>query len=289
MNWTHLLQNVRHPLEAYLRNPSHVVENVRWRWNPSTSSDRHLFVVGAPRSGTTLLQILLGNHPACCTWEAETAVFTWQNVFTSQQGIFGLEASRVANFFRDCGDIVEFFDACARESKRKRGGQILVEKTPQHVLRTEFLVEHFPESSVVHIHRDGRDCYCSARTASIPHGETVEEFARYWSKCIRARLDVTSETVIDVSYDSLVTDPKEELEVIMESLDLSLDERQLSLERRADDPRSQADKFARLGEAIDASSQGRWREELNRSEVQAFEGIAGQQLEALGYDLATPK
>ncbi|MCS3662349.1 hypothetical protein GGP68_003790 [Salinibacter ruber] len=98
-----------------------------------------------------------------------------------------------------------------------------------------------------------------------------------------------SHSTLNSHYESLVTAPEEELRDIMRSLDLSLDERQLSLERRADDPRAQADKFARLGEAIDASSQGRWREELDRPEVQAFEGIAGQQLEALGYDLATPK
>jgi hypothetical protein len=122
MNWTHLFQNVRHPLKAYLRNPHHIIENVRWRWAPSTSSDRHVFVVGAPRSGTTLLQILLGNHPACCTWEAETAVFTWQNVFTSQKEIFGLEASHINELFRDCGDIVEFLMPVPVRSSVEGGG-----------------------------------------------------------------------------------------------------------------------------------------------------------------------
>jgi hypothetical protein len=92
-----------------------------------------------------------------------------------------------------------------------------------------------------------------------------------------------------VSYEKLVTAPEEELRHIMQSLHLSLDERQLSLEQRADDPRTQVDKFARLGDAIDASSQGRWKEELDPREVQTFEEVAGQQLEALGYDLAATK
>ena len=287
MNWIHLIRNVRHPFKDYLRNPYHVAENVRWRWRPGTSTERHIFVIGAPRSGTTLLQLLLGNHPACCTWEAETAVFTWQNIFTSQQKIFGLESSRVSDFFRECSDVVEFFDACAREFRLERGGQVLVEKTPQHIFRTQFLLKHFPQSSVVHIHRDGRDCYCSARSASIPHGETPKEFARYWSKCIQARLDASAEQVVDVSYESLVASPKEELGRIMQSVGLSFDEQQLLSSRRAEDPRTENDKFARLGQKIDASSRGRWKEELDRYELQTFEQIAGQQLNALGYDLST--
>jgi hypothetical protein len=32
------------------------------------------------------------------------------------------------------------------------------------------LANHFPNADIVHIYRDGRDCYCSARKAQIPRG-----------------------------------------------------------------------------------------------------------------------
>ena len=286
MNWTHLVKNARYPLKNYLRNPQHLVKNVTWRWNPSRSSEQHLFVVGAPRSGTTLLQVLLGNHSACCTWEGETKAFTWQNTFTAQRNIFGLTPSRVETFFDECRDLVAFFDACAREFRRERNARILVEKTPQHVHQTAFLVEHFPQSTVVHIHRDGRDCYCSARSTSIPHGETVEEFARYWSKCTQARLDVQSDQIVDVAYEAFVSSPRDELSAIMRAVGLPFEENQLSREQRAADPRAQVDKFDRLDRTIDASSVGTWTRELDRSDLRTFERIAGPQLEALGYDRA---
>jgi hypothetical protein len=284
MNWTHLTKNVRHALKAYARNPQDLVKNVTWRWAPSRSSEQHIFVVGAPRCGTTLLQVLLGNHSACCTWEGETKTFTWQNIFTSQRDIFGLKASRVETFFDECRDLVAFFDACAREFRRERDARVLVEKTPQHVLQTAFLVEHFPESTVVHIHRDGRDCYCSARSASVPHGEAIEEFARYWSKCTQARLDVQSDQIVDLAYEALVSSPRDELKPIMQAVGLQFEEHQLSQKQRAADPRAQADMFKRLSRSIDASSVGKWTEELDRDELRVFERIAGSQLEALGYE-----
>ncbi|PQJ35059.1 hypothetical protein BSZ35_11055 [Salinibacter sp. 10B] len=286
MNWRHLIKNVRHPLKAYLRNPYHLVKNILWRWQPSTSTEKHIFVVGAPRSGTTLLQVLLGNHSACCTWEAETAAFTWQNVFISQRGIFGLEPSRVEKLFEENADLVAFFDAAAHAFRSERGGQILVEKTPQHILQTAFLVEHFPRSTVIHIHRDGRDCYRSARSASIPHGESVDEFARYWAKCIRARLSVNTEQVVDIAYEDLVSAPEKELVLLMQAVGLPFEEEQLSMTRRAEDPRAHHDKFDRLNRSIDASSVGQWKDELNQTEIQEFERIAGKQLKSLGYDLA---
>lgn len=284
MSWIHLVRNLRRPLRSYLRNPRHVVKNIRWRWNPSTSSERHIFVVGAPRSGTTLMQMLIGNHPKC-VYDGETGVFKYRNIFEEQKQIFGLDPEFVESKFRECSDIVEFFDICARNFKNLSGGKYLVEKSPAHIFRTRFLIDNFVESFVVHIYRDGRDCFCSARSASIPHGDSVEDYAKYWNQCVRSRLSVASDRIVDVAYESLVEHPEKELKRIMQIVGLSLDEQQLSVEQRAEDPRAQREKFDRLGTAIDASSQGRWVEELDRAEVHAFERIAGQQLKRLGYKL----
>ena len=58
---------------TYLKSPSEILRNVRWRLNCSVSQEPVVFVVGAPRSGTTLLQRMLSLHDQLFSIQGETA------------------------------------------------------------------------------------------------------------------------------------------------------------------------------------------------------------------------
>lgn len=170
MDLEYLTDHLQYPLRSYLRNPSHIAKNILWRWQSERSEKQHVFVVGAPRSGTTLLQVLIASHSRFCTWEGETKMFTWQNTFAANANNLGLDRSFVEQEFERQTNLVDFFDACVEQFRGTRSEERFVEKTPQHIRHTRFLANHFPNAHIVHIYRDGRDCYCSARRAEIPRG-----------------------------------------------------------------------------------------------------------------------
>jgi hypothetical protein len=118
-------------------------------------------------------------------------------------------------------------------------------------------------------------------------GGDLERFALYWEKCIESRRAVDADHIFDVSYEALTERPEETTRELMGALREAMEQQQLDPRRRSKDQRADTPRFRRLGRSINTSSQDRWKEEMSREEVRRFEGIAGDQLDAFGYDLLT--
>ncbi|WP_259167945.1 sulfotransferase family protein [Salinibacter ruber] len=252
------------------------------------SSARHIFILGAPRSGTTLVQLVVKSHSRLCTHGTESGIFTYRDLFDRNRNPFGLDREVLHRQREKCESIVEFFDACVQEVLDEKGTDCFVEKTPQHIKHLGFLTQHFPNSYFIHVYRDGRDCYCSARSGQppLPRSESVEQFARYWQRCIQSRSAVADASqVLDVQYEKFTSRPEEGLRRIMDFIGLDVESQQLESEEREKDPRTGAPRHSKLTEEISTRSQGRWTSEMNKEEMETFEGIAGEELRYLGYKL----
>lgn len=281
-----MLGNYLGALHSYLRNPSHFIRAIRW-WRPDQPSpENHIFVVGAPRSGTSLMRTILTSHPDLCGYSGESGLFTWKDIFKEQRRFFGFDKSTQRKLLDEAEDVVQFLDRAAEVVKHRSGGERFVEKTPQHVLYLSFLTTYFPKAKVVNMQRDGRDCFCSARAATIPHADGLKRFAWYWRRCINARSKVQSgRNIFNVKYEDLTSRPKATVKQVMGFLEEPFDRRQLAVESRIEDRRSNFEHLRKLARPIDAENQERWRDELSIREVTIFQRIAGKQLACLGYPL----
>ena len=121
-------------ITSYFRQPTSIIKNVLWRFPKRKSLKRHVFIVGAPRSGTTLLQIVLSSHPAFDSYMGESGLFTWQNVFDNLRRYGDLEDKEIRRLLMISADIVEFFDNLANTILQRTSGARFIEKTSQHVL-----------------------------------------------------------------------------------------------------------------------------------------------------------
>jgi len=248
------------------------------------SEKRYVFVLGAPRSGTTLLQLLIASHSEFRGCAGESGVFTKQNLFDIRRRYCGLSEVEVSRLLCRCDNIVGFFDALA-SIVTGEGKHRFVEKTPQHVLVLSRLLRWFPVSQFVHIVRDGRDCYCSAQSNSdVPQRHEANRFARYWKKCLRARQEAgNTKRIFDIRYEDLVHDPQSILENVMTFLEVEYEHSQIFLAARAGDARAIQPAFKRLAESMGSESVGRWRSELNLKEKQVFARLVGNELHRYGY------
>jgi hypothetical protein len=122
------------------------------------TSHTHLpivFIVGAARSGTTLLgEKLLGAHSQVVYWSEPNHV--WRT-----GDLYGDTERRTA---RDTVPrVVEPIREAFQNHFRRHSGRLLIEKTPSNCLRIPFLRAIFPRAKFVHLVRDGRDVALSAR------------------------------------------------------------------------------------------------------------------------------
>jgi hypothetical protein len=264
--------------------------NLWWRLPHARSAARHIFVLGAPRSGTTLAQLIISAHSALTSCPDETGIFTWQEKSRIAERATGIDGELAASLVADARDCVAGFDALAAAICHEHGAKTFVEKTPQHILRLAALCAWYPNARFVHVIRDGRDCLCSAANhPGIPsRRKQASKFARYWKRCLETRSQA-GDRVVDLRYESLVTAPEETAAALMQQLGLDFETQQLDSAHRQQDHRAALPQFARLNEPIDDASVGCWRERLRIEDVREFERVAGKSLTRCGYPLSSER
>ncbi len=156
-------------------------------------------LIGAPRSGTTWLQTLVGSHDAFVSPQ-ETNLFSryvaplaarwaWEARGTLEERqhrrFAGLGAVLTQSQFDD--EVGAFVASVIRSvAKLKPGASTVLEKTPSHSLHVELIARYVPGARFVHIVRDGRDVAASLVAASQGWGaawgapNTVGAAAREW-------------------------------------------------------------------------------------------------------------
>ena len=275
-------------LRSYARTPAHVPRNLAWRLPRTTSASRTVFVVGAPRSGTSLVQSVLATHSGLFSIPGETGLFSFQNIFGRRH--FGLSWDENRALFAASRDIVDFFDRAVGVLESRHPGRVFVEKTPQHVLRLRFLARRFPRARFVNVVRDGRDCFTSAKGhPGIPQAASPARFARYWGRCVDAALRMSGHPrLLTLRYEDLARDAPRELARTMRFLALEAESEQLDPARFGSHKRGRREEFLLLRSPISDGRVGRFRAELSAAELRAFERVAGRQLRAHGYPLAGP-
>ncbi len=140
-----------------------------------TTHDRQgdpIFVVGVPRSGTTLVRTILDSHPAIACgpetpWLADhqprSLMSVWRALVEEPWGYcasFDMPrevATRAA---------ARMVDELLTAHARARGKRRWAEKTPDNLLHLDALAEWFPSARFLHVARDGLDVALSTSRVS---------------------------------------------------------------------------------------------------------------------------
>jgi hypothetical protein len=278
------------------------------------------FIVGAPRSGTTLLRLMLDAHSAVAIpaethflFEAvrlesrgnplrrelyDTIVHARQwNDFHLEGAGFWEELCRIQPFDLSSG-IRCFYRMYAERFGKRRYG----EKTPMYGTLISVLSELLPEARFIHLIRDGRDVVVSNVEVWWGNRANVADYAKWWLDAVREirRQGTGRANYLELRYEDLVEKPEETLKSACEFLDLSFEPAMLNYYRAA------AGRLAEMGDIRhtdgrllsrelrlsthphiasppDRSRAGRWQEVLSREEREVVQSIAGEMLHSLGY------
>jgi Sulfotransferase family len=264
-----------------------------------------VFLVGAPRSGTTWLQLLLSRSPFVVTAQ-ETNLFNnflrpmvseWNHrrmtgVPRSLSELLSDEDFRV--FLRGVSGFV-----FAKIAQAKPSATTVLEKTPNHVKCWREILELWPDAHFIHIIRDPRSVVASLRHASKTWGpdwgtSRISTISERWVSDVSDGRQIRSAThnYQEITYQELVSDGSVVLMRILGRLGVqsSLDECQ----RYVDECSIENLKAAKLnGAPFDLARIGQyrfrkgttdsWRTELSTWEVAIVERLAGPLMLELGF------
>ncbi len=265
-----------------------------------------LFIVGAPRSGTTLLRAMLNRHSRIGLCD-ETFFFYW---IGNRQRVFGdladparraraverfLETRRVirlgldlaalrTELLREASSYPRFFAALLRFCARAEGKAIAGEKTPQHALEARTLLDWYPEARLLHLVRDPRDVVASLKRMPWGAGSRLGD-ARTWRDCVEgAEACAHDPRFLRLRYEELIAAPEQELKRICGALGVGFETAMLDGSGRKTDRWW----FDRAQGAVEKGRVERWRSELTADDVAVVEAIAGEALGRHGYVPAGP-
>jgi tetratricopeptide (TPR) repeat protein len=140
---------------------------------PASSLRGHVFVVGFPRSGTTLLGQVLGSHPDVVTVDE-------QELLADAAFAFGRDRDGLARLAELSDAELATYRALYWGRVAKLGvetlGKVLVDKLPLNILALPLIAKLFPDAKVVVARRDPRDVVLSCLRRRFVIGPATMEF-----------------------------------------------------------------------------------------------------------------
>ncbi|PSN20057.1 sulfotransferase [filamentous cyanobacterium CCP5] len=254
-----------------------------------------IFIVGAPRSGTTFLGECLAVIPEI-SYHFEPVIskaaarYVYEKRWTQKKS---------AQFYRIVYSWLMriHFDADLR----------FAEKTPRNCFLIDFLIDTFPDAKFLHIVRDGRDVALSHSkkpwfkkseansNKREPGGYLYGPYAQFWveadrirefeatsdiHRCIWSWRRFTEEAInslsrvsqnqfIEIRYETLLTHQQDTAKKVLDFLEIS-------------SPKSQT-LFLEAANTANPNLIGQWQHELTAAQLCEIEKEAGDLLQKLGY------
>ncbi len=196
-----------------------------------------IFIVGMHRSGTTLLERILGGH-SMVSDGGETYAFTAQiKIATDHKSTQSLDLASVQRL-ADCD-----FDAIGRgfiagSRWRAKGLPFLTEKLPPNLVNAGFIAKALPGAKILHMVRDPVDtCFSNLRTyfsnAALYSFDQMQ-LAHYYGQyldLVQHWRTVMPERFMDVAYEDLVNDTQATAARIFDFCGLPFEAGALQVER----------------------------------------------------------
>lgn len=194
-------------------------------------SDRPVFVVGMPRSGTTLVEQILASHPA---------VFGAGELPDIQQLVAGippmLESDQgypacMSLLTQDKVDLLarRYLDRLMELAPEARR---VIDKMPDNFMHLGLIALLFPDARIIHCVRDPLDtclsCYFQNFSLGHPYSYSLSDLGAYYLSYTRIMAhwkEVLEIPVMDVHYEELVQNQEDVSRALVEFCGLEWDER----------------------------------------------------------------
>lgn len=272
-----------------------------------------VFVIGMPRSGTTLLSVMLNSHSQLAI-SPETHYFTKYKhigdmiINTSDKAVKRklisqlLQSQEVADMKFSSSEMTDIAESLThdmelthakilgtilRQYAAKQGKERWGEKTPGHYRFVPIIKANFPDAKFISILRDPRDISLSLR--KVPwSSNNIFHHAWHWKQYVRLSNRYAlqyKEHYLEVKYEDLLSNPTKVVRSICNFLNLPFENQMLAFHEKGAlnfDPAREPWK-KKAAQPLDPSNMMKWLRAMPPEEVKVAELLASKELKLMGY------
>ncbi len=262
-----------------------------------------IFIVGASRSGTSLMRNILNRHPRigiCGETHFHHYVYKRRKHFGNLADLknrrrvieeyLGLRRLRFITdraglseaLMREGSSYQHLFTSFVKFHALSGAKQRWGEKTPQHAFFAETLCDWFPSGTIIHMIRDPRDVVASLQRMPWGHDSVVPNARRWLNHNLAAHRCHGKRAYFPVQYEELVTQPEREVARICARLGEEYFPGLLDPTGHQVHP-PPATWTQGATKPITTERLGTWRQELTPKQVAQIEWVIGPHMETFGY------
>jgi tetratricopeptide (TPR) repeat protein len=195
-----------------------------------SDSERPIFIVGIPRSGTTLTEQVLASHPM--VYGAGELDRVSQLINAASVEISGAAAYPECAFELDAMTACRLGESYISYIRRLSGNSPHVtDKMPGNFIHLGFIAMLLPGAKIIHCRRQPMDscfsCYTQHFTSPMPFATKLENLGHYYQGYERIMThwhEVLPLEILDVAYEDMVESHEEKTREILDFCGLEWDE-----------------------------------------------------------------
>ncbi len=273
-----------------------------------------VFVLGCPRSGTTLLYDMLLSAGGFAVYLAESNVFNVLalrfgdlNVQRNRERLLqawlgsklfrasGLDAQTIGKKLEEqCRSAADFLSIVMNEIAQRQGMHRWAENSPESLLHVPLIKKSIPRALIIHMIRDGRAVAMSLerlrylRPFPWERRQSLMAAGVYWEWMVQKGRNyghLCEPDYIEIRFEDLIASPKETLNRIGAFIDQKLDHERI-LQVAYGSVAKPNTSFTNEGVG-NFDPVARWLKSFPTAQLPRFENMVGDTLRELGYTPTT--
>lgn len=230
---------------------------------PGYGEERPIFVVGMPRSGTTLVERMLSCHSKLVSIGEFTEFPRLYSIGLQEQ--YARDPNRTPTAASLDIDFAKLGRAYCHAARELAGdAPVFIDKLPYNFLYCGYILAALPKARIIHLRRDPLDtCYAVYKTLfygaysfSYDLDELADYFISYYRHMAHWR-DVLPDRILDVSYEALAREPEVEMQKVVDWCELPWEASVLEFHQR--DEASMTASAMQVRRPVYTDSIGSWR------------------------------
>jgi len=274
------------------------------------------FIIGAARSGNTLLRALLVGHSAIAVppesyvlgsiarkWD-RLNFLDWEELVKTVIGEFESHPEfhtwqtelwpvyeQLLQLDKEQRSLAIILDTIYRHyaTTQSPGATVWGDKTPLNTERIFLIDRVFPGARYIHMLRDGRDAVSSAVKVKM-FGGSVEAACEQWLMRVRNARElgdkIGSTRYMELRYEDLVFDPESAVQWICTFLGVDFEKQMMdhseTFKKMGDT--TALDHHASVGLPVNTGSIGKWKERLTPRQIELMKPLLRDELRRTGYN-----